>query len=289
MENTDSDISVFDNFVIENGMKFYMIPVGYPLFKASKMLDSRGSMSLENGRFYFFGLKNMGDGYIEQYEKIYGIIFDFITTQPLKLIAMDDPNTVNTLYENARGMYDIQNILDKNYGYRTGKRDSVSDKDRMLSQYLCDQGYDGYAIKTMQKDDGGTFHTEFMICNATSKTRMNGRITSDEHVGHILHAAKIKELEEKLEEERKRKREEERHKRMPQPADKTKTVFSFARNLFGNENESDDDDMNDVSIKRKLFGGRRRTNKQQRKTQAKKQIRNRKTRKYGKKARSSKK
>jgi len=168
-----------DNFVVEDGIKFYNIPVGYPLFKASKMLDAHNSMSLENGRFYFFGLKKMDAGYIEEYEKEYGIIFEFITTQPLKLIAMDDPDTVNILYENANDMDDIQKILDKNYGHDDGIRKTESDADRTLSQYLCDQRYDGYAIKTMPTEGGGTFHTEFMklVRNVKEKAKNNRQET----------------------------------------------------------------------------------------------------------------
>lgn len=274
-----SDISVFNDdksIREENGLKFYNIPANYPLFKASKMLDNYGSMTLESGRFYFFGLKNMHPEYIENYEKEYGIIFEFITTQPLKLLALDDPDTVDILYENTDNS-NIKYILDNNYGHTSGIRKTVSDKDRELSQYLCEQGYDGYAIKTMPTEGGGTFHTEFMICNATSKTRMIGKITSDEHVGHILQDAKMKKLEEERESARKRAREEKLSKRS---VNENKGIFSLSRLNFSDYDYSGIN--SDLGVKpRRLFGGRNRTHKQKNnKSKSKKQNqkRQRKTR-----------
>jgi len=264
--------NVFNNFVIEDGLKFYTIPADYPLFKASKMLDNYGSMTLESGRFYFFGLKKMHPEYIENYETEYGIIFEFITTQPLKLLALDDPDTVDILYENTDNS-NIRYILDNNYGHADGIRKTVSDKDRELSQYLCEQGYDGYAIKTMPTEGGGTFHTEFMICNATSKTEMIGRITSDENVRFILQDAKMKKLDEEREAARKRAREEKLSNRPVKN-------FSFGRLTFGDDDSDDDYDHNP-----KKSGGRNRTrtrkqnNKKSKSKKQKKQKQYRKTRK----------
>lgn len=270
--------NVFDNFVINaDQLKYYTIPAEYPLFKASKA--DRAGMSLKPDRFYFFGVKNMDPGYIDEYEDIYGIIYEFKTTQPLKLLALDDRDTVNKLYEDDDINYKIQDILDDNYGHMNGIRDSQSDKDRELSQYLCNKGYDGYAIEFMLTDTG-VFHSEFMICNASSKVEYVGRITSDEHVEHILEDARLKRLDQEREDARKAARKAARKDReiktessnpirlFDSPITERTLFDSPVKKRKGLFNDDDDDDVR---------GGRRK----QRKTRAKKQTRNRnrKTRK----------
>ena len=70
--------------------------------------------------------------------------------------------------------------MDVNYGYRTGTRDSVSDKDKQISAYICDTfpDYDGYACNTMPTEFGGSFHSEAMICLPRSKL-MGGELVTE--------------------------------------------------------------------------------------------------------------
>jgi len=157
-----------------DGMAYYIIPARFPLFKATKSSDT---LDLRPGRLSFFGVHNMDRDYIESYENEYGIIFAFESTRPYKLLALDHPATKEALYE--RVPENIQRILRRNYGYNTmaGSRDSELNSDLTLSQYLCDQGYEGYATHFMQTDTG-EFHPEFMICNVDGMRHL-GRVTND--------------------------------------------------------------------------------------------------------------
>ena len=55
-----SSHKIFDTTIEKNGYNYYVVPKGYPLFKASKEFNNPNniSLNLESGRPYFFGLKN---------------------------------------------------------------------------------------------------------------------------------------------------------------------------------------------------------------------------------------
>jgi hypothetical protein len=186
-----------------DGMAYYMIQPGCPLFKATKYSDR---LDLRPGRLSFFGVYNTDPAYIESYENEYGIIFAFETIRPYKLLALDHPATKMELYN--RAPENIQRILRKNYGYNTmsGTRDSELNSDLALSQYLCDQRYQGYAINTMQTDTG-EFHPEFMICNVDGM-RPLGRITNDPRkIANILERGRIDQASRDLKVSRTKKRQ----------------------------------------------------------------------------------
>jgi len=109
---------------------------------------------------------------------------------PHKLLALDDPDTIATLYKAAPS--NIKNILEKNYGYRTGIRDSSAGPDDVLSKYICSLGKQGYSINNMPTDMGGRFHPEFMICNAAAGVEFVGQVTSGEKADSILREAELK-------------------------------------------------------------------------------------------------
>ena len=78
-----------------DGMAYYIIQPGCPLFKATKKSDT---LVLRPGRLSFFGVHDMNPVYIASYEAEYGIIFAFETTGPYKLLALDHPATKAVLY-----------------------------------------------------------------------------------------------------------------------------------------------------------------------------------------------
>ncbi len=236
-----SDVTIFHNKSQENGLYYYNIPSGYPLYKASKLFNKNDvSLLLENNKPYFFGLKNTSPEYIESYENEYGVIFEFETTRPLKLLALDDKNTQTLLYNNAPP--NIKTILNQNYGHINNIRNSVSDKDRELSHYLCSIGEQGYAIYSMQTDFGGTFHTELLICNASNAVKLIKKVTNDIRTVSIIEEEKLKEMGKQLKDKRRKKQKYSSMYDDNTPLKK--------RNLFGD----DDGDNKNVSFSRNLFG-----------------------------------
>ena len=182
--NDNSDLSVFDRPIEEDGIKYYVFPAGYPLFKANR----KGTpTTFRHGIPSFFGIKNSDLGYISAFEKEYGIVFEFATTREYKLIALDDQATQKYLYDNAPP--DIKEILEDNYGYDTGIRDSVGEKDKQLAMYLCQLGLEGYATNKMKTDFGGEFHIELLICNAKDGIQFSRQITDDKTAEYIIKEA----------------------------------------------------------------------------------------------------
>jgi hypothetical protein len=197
----------------EDGYEYYTIPEGYPLYKASR--NSKTPRDFKPERFYFFGVKNENPEYIESFEKEYGIIFEFKTGRPYKLLAMDKPATRARLYDLAPP--EIKTILDDNYGRKNGIRYSIGEKDSEFSNYICLLGFDGYAIHTMETPTGGRFHSEFMICNTTSM-EMVKRVTTDKVADEILLNQKLKEYA---------------PKKKVRPTTRKSSPKSNVKNLFG--------------------------------------------------------
>ena len=191
--------------IMDGGMAYYIIRPGCRLFKATKNSDT---LVLRPGRLSFFGVYNTDPDYIASYENEYGIIFAFETTRPCKLLALDHPATKMVLYNKVPE--NIKRILRRNYGYNTmsGSRDSELDSDLTLSQYLCDEGYEGYATNFMETDTG-EFHPEFMICNVDGM-RPLGRITNDPtKITNILQRGEIDQVSRDLKVSRKGKQKPE--------------------------------------------------------------------------------
>jgi len=189
-----------------DGTIYYVIPSGYPLFKATKTYDPmQDGLSLNPDGFYFFGVKNENPSYIRSYEKEYGIVFEFITNRSYKLLALDKKETQTNLYKNAPR--EIQVILENNYGYINNLRNSETNNDHKLSEYICKLGYQGYAIQHMSTSFEGSFHPEFMFCDI-SGIRYVKRVTSDVRVKLILKEEQREKYSRELREQRKNKRDQ---------------------------------------------------------------------------------
>ena len=217
----------------KNGIKYYKIPVEYNLFKATREFNETNDkrIILDADKPYFFGECNMDADYIKTYEDLYGIIYHFKTTHEYNLLALDDKQTLEYIYNN-NAPENIQKILRENYGFLDNIRNSISENDRILSEYLCNNGYEGYAIKSMKTDFGGTFHPEFMICNINGIECIR-RITNDTNVDRLK-----KQGTTKISEDLRDKRKSEKRKN-PSSLISTSSVISSGKNLF---NDDDDDD-----------------------------------------------
>lgn len=281
--------------IIEDGMAYYIIPKGLRFFRAKK--GSRYNITPDfsvltlNPRA-FFGVYNMDRDYIESYEDKYGVIFAFETTRPYKLLALDHPTTKMALYN--RVPPNIQDVLRINYGYTmSGKRNSQLNSDLVLSQYLCDNGYQGYATYFMETDTGD-FDPEFMICDVGGIKSL-GRITNDpRRIDIIVERGKADKIRAELEASRQEKRKNRQRPESPyatrvrptslfasydSPVASSRFAMESSSGIpklsFGDMDDEDDDDNKENSPNRK-GGLRKRRSYKKRKTRTNKRKRSKK-------------
>ena len=131
--------------------------------------------------------------------KQYGIVSEFETNKPLRVVALDD--ITEDFFNSAPE--DVKKYLVSNYGYNTNDKLRISTEsgDFRVSQYICDKGYDGYAIDTMATDSEGKFHQEIVICDPSVNVKFVNKIIDEEHQTEM----EQKELEERLKPQRKKR------------------------------------------------------------------------------------
>lgn len=129
--------------------------------------------------------------------KQYGIVSEFETNKPLRVVALDD--ITEDFFNSAPE--DVKKYLVSNYGYNTNDKLRISTEsgDFRVSQYICQKGYDGYAIDTMATDSDGTFHQEIVICNPSVNVKFVNKVIDEEHEKEM----KEKENEERIKPQRK--------------------------------------------------------------------------------------
>ena len=300
--NPDPFINGSISTIIEDGLAYYIIPTGLRFFRAKKgsrynITPNFSVLTLNPGAF--FGVYNMDRDYIESYEDKYGVIFAFETMRPYKLLALDHPTTKMALYN--RVPPNIQDVLRINYGYTmSGKRNSQLNSDLVLSQYLCDNGYQGYATNFIETDID-YFDPEFMICDVGGIKSL-GRITDPSRIASIVESGKLKKHSEELEAARQEKRKNRQRPESPSAA--RARPMSFApTNLFasydsppsspsnrglpkfslGDMDDEDDDDNKEnlpPRTNKRLFGGlRKRRSYKKKKTRTNKRKRSSRTKK----------
>lgn len=171
----------------KGGIRYYELPEGFVLYRGDSNPEYGEKMVFgRNDTQKFFGFNE------ETTEGEYGITFEFKTKRPIKLLALDQNNTdeflelVKSRTDNDYDYEELVDILNKNYGYETGTRDSVSKQDNILSSFIRIKlpEFDGYACDMMKKQGGGTFHAEAMICNPKDKLTIGKRVTEGDLQEH---------------------------------------------------------------------------------------------------------
>jgi len=281
-DEVDMKVYLTDN---GDGITYYKLPKGFILYRGDSDPKYENKMVFDSeDREKFFGFDK------ETTEGEYGITFKFKTLQPLKLLALDKNNTpkfrklVESKTDGEFNYDELVGILNKNYGYETGTRDSVSEKDKKLCSFICRKldgfdGFDGYACDMMRKPEieGGIFHAEAMICNPKDKLT-EGKIVTPKNE---LHKHYDKWNMTKLGKEMEHKRLASK-KRGSISEDFHTAKSPVRRSLFDNDDDSPvrnssfdyDDNTYTSPVKRQLFGGNRKTKRKktkQRKTKRKQQ------------------
>lgn len=182
---------------------YYIIPEGTTLYRGESKINQNTYTLPESQYPVFFGFDK------ENIEKNYGITYKFTTVKEMRCIAIDKLNVNSPFYKNAPS--DIQNILLSNYGLKTKERLSESDKDKVLANYICEKGLDGYAIDNMEtKFD--TFHAEIAICHPSEKINVIGINVTDSET-----AAKFKQESILIQDKKDRKKRRPLYPQSPSP------------------------------------------------------------------------
>jgi len=139
-------------------------------------------------------------GFNKQHVKQYGRVHTYKIMEPMRLFAAD--NITESFYNKAPKA--IQQIMNQNFGYTSHIRDSESAQDKEFLTFLCNSGYDGYAIKSdMLTPNGDAFHHEAAICEPLHKIEY---ISSDFMTPKEQEIAREKQMEIKLKKQLKSQR-----------------------------------------------------------------------------------
>ena len=254
----------------DNGIQYYSIPKGTMLYRG----DSKhtGQTMMLDDRITFFGFDQ------ENVEGNYGITYEFTTKKQLKLLAVDKNNSKKFIdiikkKSNPKKYDEIIGILNKNYGYKSGLRDSDAKKDMILSDFICvNFNYDGYACDEMPTQTG-FLHREAMICSPTNSFEGHGeRVTSSNKIKILHDEWKLLQRGREMEEQRKDAKKKNKRSLFTRDDEEERT------NLFGSDDEEESRKVNLFSDRlkenddyelpqgRSLFGGKRKTKRRQRKT-----------------------
>lgn len=163
-------------YINENDLKYYIISEGDKLYRGDTEAHRSNRRDLIPGKKCFFAMN-------EATAATYGVVLEYTVGREYKLLALDDANTKKHIHKEAPKH--IQSILEKNYGYTSGIRNSVSKPDNELADFLCEQGFEGYAINHMKTDFDGKFHPEAMICD-TSGLTFSRTVSSESEIKQFI-------------------------------------------------------------------------------------------------------
>jgi hypothetical protein len=136
----------------DNNIKRYRLPVGFTLYHGTK----KNNIVTDQSPTTFFA-------FTQEVAEQYGVASKYTTNKEYLLIAADDSATMEYIHSIAPP--NIQNIIERNYGLRSKKRNSLTGPDKEFLKFVCSIGYNGYVILNMNTDFGGVFHKEAGICN----------------------------------------------------------------------------------------------------------------------------
>ena len=154
----------------------------------------------------------------------YGRVHTYQLLKTVKLLSAD--NIDDSFYNQLPA--DIQIIVTENFGKTSRIRDSESIRDKKFLKYLCENGYDGYAITSdMETLSGGVFHHEIALCNPTDAVEY---IESQELSETELEREREKQTEIRLKKDMKSRRKTKKRNSSPPsspPSSYTPSFMSF--------------------------------------------------------------
>ena len=107
----------------------------------------------------------------EKTASTYGRIYKYKLKNTLKLLAMDEVNTIEMLISTGNTQNDKKFVDALKITFpiieNTVSRHSEPDEDKIVADFLHKNNFEGYAIKSLPKSFGSSdyFHPEVLICN----------------------------------------------------------------------------------------------------------------------------
>ena len=143
----------------QSGNPIYMLPVETSIYNGS----SSAGMVGDEPTFFAFS---------EGAAKQYGNVTEYKTINEFKLIALMELTKKNKLYTDAPTDMQKKIVSAFSIGKPFEEKERISDggQDRAIMEYICTQGYDGYAMNGHYKGDihvGEYFHPEMVLCHPT--------------------------------------------------------------------------------------------------------------------------
>ena len=142
----------------EGGNPIYVLPGGTTIYNGSKT-----NAGFEDRSTFFAFKKEAADKY--------GNVSSYKTNRTLNLVALMELTLEDPLYINA--IDTMKKKLESRFsvGKEQKERNSDNKQDHQIVDYVCTQGYDGYAMSghyTGDKYVGGYFDPEMALCHPTS-------------------------------------------------------------------------------------------------------------------------
>ncbi len=227
-----------------NGYKYYIIPKGSIIYRGDSQLylENRKTDFIRGQQLFYYDPKQKNPLFFGKEFGVaskYGIVFEFEVTNEYKLLAIDDHETIQNLYNRVSGNQRLRDVLDFNYGRETGIRLTDMDDDKVLCKWLCDNGFEGYAANQMPSTKEGTImiHRELMICDPTNLEFIKV-YTQGKDVENLLYEHKMR----KISTEQRKSRSDMK---------KNKSPYSIFNKFRQDDSDNDNHDM-DVTLNTSL-------------------------------------
>lgn len=225
---------LFSEKIDIDGWIFYIIVPGTKIYRGSALeyISERDIPELG----YFSDQKTAG---------IYGPVVQYEVKGTLKLLAMDELSNLEGLYEEADD--DVRRAITSSFGYSPRRphviRDSDNEMDKMVANFICSMGLDGYAHEPIQSDTQRKFEPEIALCDAARKI---SRIQNMPY--------SVDKLEKAVREDRliAYANEERRARKKPKRPTAPTSPITRGQILFGDDEEEDE---KPPAPKRLAFGG----------------------------------
>ena len=144
----------------EESVNYYNVKAGFEFYKGLKDINRINKWHI----YEWYAID-------EKTASTYGIIYKYKLKNSLKLLAMDEVNTIEMLISTGNTQNDQAFVNALKYTFpivnNSVTRHSEPNEDKIVANFLHKNNFNGYAIKSLPKSFGSSdyFHSEVLICN----------------------------------------------------------------------------------------------------------------------------